>query len=100
MRTSWLFALLIVPMLSLPAEAAGLFGRKKERPDPRQRVPELLAVLRSDKDADKRARAAEELREYDPSAFAELVPSLTGALASDPSSGVRIEAAHSLSKLR
>jgi hypothetical protein len=100
MRSRWLHALLLVCLIAPSSQAGVLFGRKKDRPDPKTRVPELLAALKDDKDADKRAKAAEELRLYDPAVFPEIVPSLIAALQGDASAGVRIEAAHSLSKLR
>ena len=100
MRYRWLLALLLVPLIAPPGWAGVLFGRKKDRPDPKARVPELVAALKADKDADKRAAAAEELREYDPAVFPEIVPALIAALNGDASSSVRIESAHSLSKLR
>lgn len=100
MPMRWLFALLFVPLSAMPGQAGVLFGKKKDRPDPKQRVPELVGTLKTDKDADRRAKAAEELRLYDPAVFAELVPALLAALGNDPASSVRIEAAHSLSKLR
>lgn len=92
-------ALLLVPLVA-PSQAGIIFGRKKDKVDPRQRVPELIVALKADKDGDKRLRAAEELREYDPAMFPEVIPALIEALNSDAKAGVRIEAAHSLSKLR
>jgi hypothetical protein len=84
-----------------PSVHAGiLFGRKKEKPDPKQRVPELITVLKSDKDADKRSHAAEELRTYDPTQFPEIVPALIDALQNDPKPAVRVESVQSLGKLR
>jgi hypothetical protein len=100
MRYRWLLALLLVPLFAPPSQAGILFGRKKDRPDPKQRVPELVSALKTDKDADKRAKAAEELREYDPAVFPQIVPALLEALSGDAASGVRIEAAFSLSRLR
>jgi len=100
MRYHWLLALLLVLLFVPPSQAGILFGRKKDRPDPKQRVPELVIALKTDKDADKRAKAAEELREYDPAVFPQIVPALIEALSSDAVAGVRIEAAFTLSKLR
>jgi hypothetical protein len=100
MRNRLLIIVLLVPALATPAPAGILFGRKKEKIDPKTRVPEVVAALRGDKDADKRARAAEELRNYDPAAFPDVVPALIMALQSDPKPAVRAEAAQTLGKLR
>lgn len=100
MRYRLLLLLVMLPLLAAPARAGILFGRKKEKPDPKRRVPELVSILKTDKDADKRAKAAEELRNYDPLVFPDIVPVLVEALQHDPKTGVRIEAAHSLAKLR
>src|SRR5262249_4106641 len=59
-----------------------------------------LQILKSDGDEKKRAAAAEELRQYDPAQFPEMVPALIEALFSDKKSGVRAEAAQTLGKLR
>ena len=90
----------VLPLMAAPAQAGLIFGRKKEKPDPRQRVPELVTILKTDKDADKRSRAAEELRSYDPALFPDIVPALIEALRQDRKAGVRIEAAHSLARVR
>jgi hypothetical protein len=100
MRYRLLILLVLLPLLSPCAQAGILFGRKKEKPDPKQRVPELVATLKSDKDSDKRSRAAEELRTYDPAQFPEIIPALIDALQNDPKPGVRIDALQSLSRLR
>jgi hypothetical protein len=92
--------LLLSTLVAVPAQAGIIFGRKKDKPDPKQRVPELVNILKTDKDADKRSRAAEELRTYDPAAFPEIIPALIEALQNDRKIGVRIDAVHSLAKLR
>jgi hypothetical protein len=79
---------------------AGIFKKNTPKPDPAKYVPELIATLKGDKDDDKRAHAASELREYDPKTFPDLLPALVDALQNDPSSSVRTEAVNSLSKLR
>src|SRR5262245_34595330 len=99
MRHPWLLALLFGGLVA-PAEAGLLFGRKKEKPDPKTRVPELITTLKADKDGDKRARAAEELRQFDHAAFPEIIPALINALQSDARTGVRVEAAQSLGRVR
>lgn len=96
-----LLVLFLLPCLALPAQAAGiLFGRKKEKVDPKTRVPELISILKTDKDADKRARAAEELRNYEGAHHPEIIPALIDALQADAKPNVRNEAAQSLGKLR
>src|SRR5206468_7815733 len=44
-----------------PECSAQLFGSKKAKVSPQQRVPELVGILKLDKDAHKRSEAAEEL---------------------------------------
>jgi hypothetical protein len=79
---------------------AQIFGPKKNKTTPQQRVPELLVIVQQDKDGHKRADAAEELRQYDPAQFPEIVPVLVDVLQSDPTAAVRIEAATSLGRMR
>lgn len=100
MRLRLWLALLLAGLLAAPTQAGILFGRKKERPDPKKRVPELVAILKADKDGDKRARAAEELRHYDHAAFPEIIPTLIQAMQNDARPGVRVEAAQSLGRVR
>jgi hypothetical protein len=76
------------------------FGTKKPKTPPQQRVPELIAALKTEKDYHKRSEAAEELRQYDPKDFPEIIPALIEALQSDSTTGVRIDAAKSLGRLR
>jgi hypothetical protein len=80
--------------------AAGIFFGKKSKPTPAERVPELVKELRTDGDEHKRSAAAEELRQYDPQQFPEMVPALIEALLSDAKPAVRAEAAQTLGKLR
>src|SRR5439155_25781395 len=92
-------ALVTVGALALPAPAGILFG-KKTKPNPAERVPELIVIVKTDKDESKRASAAEELRQYDPAAHGDIVPVLIDVLMNDPKPAVRVEAAESLGKLR
>jgi len=92
--------LFLVAGLTAPTQAGIIFGRKKEKIDPQKRVPELVTILRTDRDADKRTRAAEELRNYDPNAHPEIVPALVDAMRSDQKPGVRTEAAQTLGRIR
>jgi hypothetical protein len=97
----WCRYLLVCALLlaaGLPAPA-GLFARKKKA-DPVQRVPELLQILKTDRDDRKRQEAADELRQFDPAQFPQIVPALIEALQGDPKPAVRSEAAHALGKLR
>lgn len=78
---------------------AGIFG-KKNKPNPKERVPELLATVKNDKDEGKRASAAEELRQYDTTTFPDIIPVLIDVLLHDAKTSVRSEAADSLGKIR
>jgi hypothetical protein len=96
-------ALLVASLFGLaaPVLAGPLFGwRKAEKVDPKTRVPELIALLRTEKDEGRRSSAATELRNYDPAQFPDIVPALITALLTDTRPGVRIDAAQSLGKIR
>lgn len=97
-RFGQVLLLLLLVGLGGPAEG-GIFSRKS-KPNPTVRVPELVNTLKADSEERKRAAAAEELREYDPQAFPEIVPALIDALQGDASWTVRLEAAQSLGRLR
>ncbi len=99
MRCPWLVALVVSATLAPPATAGILFGRQA-KPNPAERVPQLLATLKTDQDERKREAAAEELREFDPGAHPVIVPGLISALQQDAKAGVRLEAAQSLARLR
>ncbi len=90
--------LLIVPALATPAPAQ-LFSQKS-RPDPNLRVPELLYIVKMDKDERKRSTAAQDLRDFDIKSFPEIVPILVDVLQNDKHWSVRLEAAQSLGKIR
>jgi hypothetical protein len=93
--------LLAVALAALASPApAGVFFNKHPKPNPAERVPELLATAKSDPDEHKRSSAVEELRQYDPTAFPDMVPVLLEVLAKDPKPGVRADAAETLGKLR
>jgi hypothetical protein len=97
----WRFPLVLATLgaLALPAPAGILFG-KKNKPNPAERVPELILTIKTDKDESKRAAAAEELRQYDPASHQEIVPVLIDVLMNDPKPSVRSEAADSLGRIR
>lgn len=94
-----LLLVLVVQLSWVTPASAGIFFHKS-KPDPAQRVPELIGILRSDANDSKRESAAEELRQYDAKSFPEIVPALIQALQSDSKAAVRVEAAQSLGKLR
>src|SRR5262245_46389748 len=94
--------LLVAVLLAALADSApaGIFFKKTPKADPKVRVNELIVIVKTDKDESKRAAAAEELRDYDPKAFPDIVPILMDVLMSDQKASVRAEAAQSLGKLR
>jgi HEAT repeats len=99
----WYRTLLVLALLAaVPALApAGfLFGKKPAKPDPATRVPELLNAVKNDGDENKRVEAIEELRQFDPNAFPDMIPVLTEVLLHDAKPAVRAEAAQTLGKLR
>jgi hypothetical protein len=95
-----LLALLALGLTVAPLDA-GIFGRKKkEDPSPAQRVPELLQIIQTDRDDHNRLRAIEELRNYSPTDYPQIVPTLLHALMSDPKASVRAEAVQTLGRYR
>jgi HEAT repeats len=93
-----LLVLLLLATLPVLAPAGLFFGKKPAKPDPATRVPELLGVVKSDPDENKRLAAAEELRQYDAAAFPDVVPMLIDVLLHDSKASVRAEAAQTLGK--
>ena len=74
--------LLLTPVLTAPAFAGIFFNNKKpDKPNPADRVPELIKIVQTDGDEDKRIAAAEELRDYDPAQYPDVVPALIEVLA-------------------
>jgi hypothetical protein len=100
MRCRTLLVVLLLLCLARPASAGIIFGKKKTKPVPADRVPELISIVKNDGDENKRQNAAEELRQYDPAAFPAIVPALIEVLLQDKKPAVRSEAAQTLSKLR
>jgi hypothetical protein len=84
---------------SLPAQAGFKFG-KQAKSNPAERVPQLLATVKTDTDEEKRVAAARELRDFDPTAYPDIVPILIDVLQNDTKPSVRAEAAQTLGKLR
>ena len=66
--------LLLAPVLAAPAFAGIFFNntKKPDKPNPADRVPELIKIVQTDGDEDKRVAAAVELREYDPTQFPDI----------------------------
>ena len=98
----WRRLWLIVTVLALSAApgSAGIIFNRKPKPNPAERVPQLVYQLKTDKDDDKRAQAAEELRNFDAAAYPEIVNALVEAALGDPKPKVRSEAVQSLGKIR
>lgn len=97
--TRYLLAILVSAALCISGHAGDLFG-KSHKPNPTERVPQLLVMVRTDADEGKREDAARELRDYDPATFPAIVPVLIDVLKSDTKPSVRAEAARSLGKIR
>ena len=93
-----LLVLIVVPTFALPVPA-GLFDRRPKA-NPAQRVPLLVGQVKTEPDERKRQAAAEELRQYDPRAFPEIIPVLIDVLQNDVAAGVRLQALHSVSSFR
>jgi hypothetical protein len=100
MKCRLFLALALLPTLAAPASAGVFFGKKGKKPNPADRVPELLVTVKTDGDENKRAHAAEELRQFDAASHPEVVPILIDVLLNDKKPAVRAEAAQSLGKLR
>lgn len=99
---SWRHILLVLAIqvsLVLPASAGIIFNRKA-KPNPAQRVPELINTIKGDPNDHKREAAAEELREYDSKAFPEITAILMDVAQHDTKPEVRGEAVQSLAKIR
>jgi hypothetical protein len=100
---SWnrmLLVLTILAALASPAPAGWLFGRKTPKPDPNERIKELLTTVKSDGDEGHREDAAEELRHFDAGSNPDIIPTLVDVLAHDSKPAVRAEAAATLGRLR
>lgn len=96
----WLSVLVTTMLLSAPARAGIIFGKKKPPVEPTQRVPELLVQVKSSQDESQRSEAADELRKYDHRQFPDIVPVLIDVLQTDAKPSVRVAALSTLSKLR
>jgi hypothetical protein len=98
----WRLLLVVLATLAaFPLTAnAGILFKKATKPNPAERVPELISVVKTEKDEHKRVSAAEELRQYDGNTYPEIILVLADVLLTDGSSSVRAEAADSLARLR
>jgi hypothetical protein len=94
----WVIPLLVVFECG-SARADGLLKRGP-RPNPAERVPELIKILNSEIDDRHRADAASELRDYDLKTFPDITPALAEALKNDASVSVRRAAADSIGRMR
>ncbi len=100
MRHRWLLILVLAPLVSRSAAAGIIFGKKPSKPNPSERVPELLALVKTDGDENKRVNAVLELRQFDLASYPDIVPVLIDVLLNDKKPAVRSEAAQTLGKLR
>ncbi len=100
MRCRELLVVVLLFALANRAPAGILFGRKTPKPTPTERVPELIGIVKNDGDENKRLDAIGELRQYDATAFPNIVVVLIEVLLNDKKPAVRAEAAQSLGKLR
>jgi hypothetical protein len=98
-RYCYLLALVVIAAITLPAPAGVIFG-KRGKPNPAERVPQLVIIVKTDPEEKKRETAAREMRDFDPKTSPDIVPVLIDVLQHDQKSGVRAEAATSLGKLR
>jgi hypothetical protein len=95
-----LVVLAALAALTSAAPAGWIFNRKNNKPDPNERLAELLNTLKNDGDEGHRENAAEELRHFDAGLNPNIVPTLVEALTHDSKPGVRAEAAATLGRLR
>ena len=100
MKSRLLLVLLLTFTLAAPTRGGILFGKKPPKPIPAERVPQLLFQVKNDGDENKRGSAVEELRQYDPKDFPEIVPVLIDVLQNDKKPYVRAETAQTLGKIR
>ncbi len=98
-RYHFVAAAALVLAVALPAPAGWWFGKHKKE-NPADRLGQLLATVKTDKDEDHRADAAKELRDFDAGQYKEIVPILVDVLQNDQSAAVRAEAVQTLGKLR
>jgi HEAT repeat protein len=101
MKSRLTLILVLLPLLAAPVHAGIIFGKKAlPKPDPAVRVPELIKIVHTDGDENKRSEAVDELRQYDATTFPEIIPTLIDALLNDKKPAVRAEAAATIAKIR
>jgi hypothetical protein len=100
----FLFAMVLPLAFALQATAGPLSQLSqlwsRNKPNPAERVPQLIVTVKTDQDEHHRADAAHELRDYDFAKFPEIVQVLADVARSDNSASVRAEAVQTLGKLR
>ncbi len=95
------YALVLTTLAAVaPASPAGILFNRHPKPNPSERVPILIAEVKTGTPERKREAAAEELGKYDPNAFPEIVPILAEVAQQDASAAVRLEALKTLTHLR
>ena len=95
----FILAVLLPIAVALPARA-GIFSFGKPKGNPAERLSQLIITLKTDRDENRREKAARELRDFDPVANPDIVSVLVDVLQTDSKASVRAEAAQSLGKLR
>lgn len=95
-----LLVLLVQAGLAVPVQAGIFFTTKRDKVPPAQRVQDLIATLKNDSNDGKRAAAAEEMRQFDPKTFPEVVPVLIDVVQHDAKPDVRTQAVQTLGKMR
>jgi hypothetical protein len=92
--------LVVLGALALPAQAQGLFAKRKAPTNPADQVQKLITAAQSAKEDKDRLEAVQGLREFDAVAYSGIVPVLINVLKTDKAVSVRIEAARSLGRIR
>src|SRR5262245_3193022 len=94
-----ILTLFVVAAIAAPGPAGIIFNRKPKT-NPNERVGQLVGAIKSESDDRKRAAVAEELRDFSPATYPEVIPALLDCALHDKAPAVRAEAVHSLGKLR
>jgi hypothetical protein len=94
-------AALFSALFVAPASGQGIFSKKKTpKPNPAERLAQLITTLKTDQDEANRESAANELRQFDTKLYPEVISVLIETLQNDPRPAVRMEAAESLGRIR
>jgi hypothetical protein len=94
------FSVLSVPLWFNSPAPAGFLFKKRPKPNPAERVSDLIITVKTDPDDRKRAAAASELKKFSGKTYPEILPILIDVLRHDNSTAVRQEAAQSLGRIR